>query len=42
MEQTLRVGLAGAGYWGMNLLRTFRALPAAQLTALSDRGGLHP
>jgi predicted dehydrogenase len=36
MERTLRVGLAGVGYWGANLLRTFGALPAARLTALCD------
>jgi predicted dehydrogenase len=32
----VRVGIAGLGYWGNNLLRTFAQQPAARLTALCD------
>lgn len=36
MDRPLRVGLAGTGYWGANLLRTLAALPEARLAALCD------
>jgi predicted dehydrogenase len=36
MDRALRVGLAGTGYWGANLLRTLAALPEARLAALCD------
>ena len=36
MDRPLRVGLAGTGYWGANLLRTLGALPEAHLAALCD------
>lgn len=37
MEGTsTRIGIAGLGYWGTTLLRTFRALPSVQVTALCD------
>lgn len=37
MEETpTRIGIAGVGYWGSNLLRTFQALPSARVTALCD------
>lgn len=32
----LRVGLVGFGYWGPNLARNFHAIPACELTAISD------
>jgi UDP-2-acetamido-3-amino-2,3-dideoxy-glucuronate N-acetyltransferase len=32
----LRVGVVGAGRWGRNLVRSFSALPDAQVTAISD------
>jgi predicted dehydrogenase len=32
----VNVGVVGLGYWGKNLLRTFKALPAARTTALCD------
>ena len=32
----VNVGVAGLGYWGKNLLRTFGALPAARVTGLCD------
>lgn len=37
MEATpIRIAIAGVGYWGTNLLRTFQGLPSAQVTALCD------
>jgi predicted dehydrogenase len=30
------IAIAGVGYWGNNLLRTFRRLPGARVTALCD------
>lgn len=32
----LRVGVVGCGYWGPNLIRNFRALPAVQVRAICD------
>ena len=32
----LRVGIAGVGYWGRNLLRTFAKLPTARIARLCD------
>lgn len=32
----LKVGLVGAGYWGKNLLRVFRALPGVEVCAVAD------
>lgn len=32
----LKVGLVGAGYWGRNLLRVFRALPDVRVCAVAD------
>jgi predicted dehydrogenase len=33
---TLRIGVAGLGYWGPNLARNFAALPGCELTWLCD------
>jgi len=33
---TIRIGLAGLGYWGPNLARNFDSLPGAELTAICD------
>jgi predicted dehydrogenase len=35
-EQTIRVGVAGLGYWGPNLARNFAGLPGCELTWLCD------
>ncbi len=35
--ETIRVGLAGLGYWGPNLARNFDDLPGAELAWLVDR-----
>jgi len=32
----VRIGVAGVGYWGPNLVRVFNALPDARVAALSD------
>ena len=34
MKQTIRIGLIGAGYWGVNLIRNFHRLGV--LKAVSD------
>ena len=31
------IAIAGVGYWGRNLLRTFGRLPGTRLTTLCDR-----
>jgi predicted dehydrogenase len=37
MEATpIRIGIAGVGYWGSILLRTFQGMPSARVTALCD------
>lgn len=36
MGETLRIGVAGLGYWGPNLARNFAALPNAEVTWLCD------
>lgn len=36
MTDTLRVAVIGAGYWGPNLVRNFRASPHWQVTAICD------
>lgn len=33
----VRVGVAGGGYWGPNLMRNFRGLPNCQLAAVCDK-----
>jgi predicted dehydrogenase len=33
---TVRIGLAGLGYWGPNLARNFDSLPGAELVAICD------
>lgn len=46
----MRIGLAGLGYWGPNLLRNFRTVPGCRLVAVADvdrprlerAGALHP
>jgi predicted dehydrogenase len=35
-ERTVRIGVAGLGYWGPNLARNFAALPASELVWLCD------
>ncbi|MDH3686060.1 MAG: Gfo/Idh/MocA family oxidoreductase, partial [Myxococcales bacterium] len=32
----VRIGVAGAGYWGKNLVRTFAAAAGSQLVAIAD------
>ncbi|MGH3035108.1 MAG: Gfo/Idh/MocA family protein [Gaiellaceae bacterium] len=39
--ETLRVGLAGLGYWGPNLARNIDDLPSARLAWLSDSDETH-
>ena len=36
MDQTLRLGVAGLGYWGPNLARNFSAIPGCELAYLCD------
>ena len=36
MSATIRVGVAGLGYWGPNLARNFAALPGCELTWCCD------
>ena len=33
---TIKVGVAGLGYWGPNLARNFAAIPGCQLAWLCD------
>src|SRR5262245_3546204 len=35
-RKRLNIAIAGVGYWGKNLLRTFSRLPAARVTDLCD------
>jgi predicted dehydrogenase len=35
-QKRIKVGVAGCGYWGPNLIRNFRALPDCQLKAMCD------
>ena len=36
MAKIIRLGVAGCGYWGPNLIRNFRALPDCQLKMMCD------
>src|ERR1035438_1128282 len=36
MAKKIRLGVAGCGYWGPNLIRNFRALPDCQLKMMCD------
>ena len=36
MKQPINVGVVGCGYWGPNLIRNFRSLPACHLKAVCD------
>ena len=36
MSDTLRIAVIGAGYWGPNLVRNFRASPHWELSAVCD------
>ena len=36
MSKQIRLGVAGCGYWGPNLIRNFRALPDCQLSMMCD------
>jgi len=36
MKTGIKVGVAGCGYWGPNLIRNFRALPDCQLKTMCD------
>lgn len=36
MPKPIRLGVAGCGYWGPNLIRNFRALPGCQLSMMCD------
>jgi len=36
MQRSLRIGVAGLGYWGPNLARNFAALPGCELTWCCD------
>src|ERR1700744_543452 len=36
MGQTIRIGVAGLGYWGPNLARNFAALPGCELAWCCD------
>jgi predicted dehydrogenase len=36
MTRKLKVGVVGCGYWGPNLIRNFRSLPACQLKIMCD------
>ena len=33
---SVRIGVAGLGYWGPNLARNFAAIPGCELTWLCD------
>jgi len=37
MNDKIRVGLIGAGYWGPNLARNFEEMPEAELVAAADK-----
>jgi predicted dehydrogenase len=37
IERTVRIGVAGLGYWGPNLARNFAALPGCELTWCCDQ-----
>ncbi len=36
MNERLKVGVVGCGYWGPNLIRNFRSLPDCELTLVCD------
>ncbi len=36
MSDPLGIGIAGCGYWGPNLIRSFDRLPEARVVALCD------
>ena len=36
MTDEIRVGVAGCGYWGPNLIRNFSMLPGCRLAAVCD------
>src|SRR4051812_11794069 len=36
MPSTTKIAIAGVGYWGTNLLRTFARVPQARVTDLCD------
>ena len=36
MSKKIKVGVAGCGYWGPNLIRNFRSLPDCQLKTMCD------
>ena len=36
-NEEVRVGVVGGGYWGPNLMRNFRGLPACRLAAICDK-----
>jgi len=36
MNKQIRLGMAGCGYWGPNLMRNFRALPDCHLKMMCD------
>jgi predicted dehydrogenase len=36
MSKQIKVGVVGCGYWGPNLVRNFRSLPACQLNTMCD------
>ena len=39
MDETVRIGQIGLGYWGPNLLRNFLALPGVEVTWVADQDG---
>jgi predicted dehydrogenase len=39
MQQALRIGAIGCGYWGPNLIRNFVEIPDSQLIAIADLDG---
>ena len=36
MNRPLRVGVVGCGYWGPNLIRTFRSIPGCKMEMMCD------
>ena len=36
MKSRINVGVVGCGYWGPNLIRNFRSLPACRLKVMCD------
>ena len=39
MSKQIRIGVAGCGYWGPNLVRNFRSMTGCQLATMCDISG---